>query len=223
MEIESVLSLVKSINRAFPPDASIAIADQSKFVYYQPSLRIDLKIKPGDTIQEGTLTRQALERGADVSKYVDETVFGVPYYATSTLIIDRNGTEGCITTIFPPGHRGDEARPLRHQFLIGKGEDRWIPIPFHEIFFIESQNGKTFLHTERGVYMNKYSLLELESVLPFDRFIRCHRAYLVNVGAILEIHPDFHSTFVIITADEKRSRVPVSQKYASSFRRFMGF
>lgn len=223
MENASVLSIVKAISDVFPQEASIAIADKSRFIYYQPSRAIDLKIKPGDEISEGTLTRQALSRKQKIEQYLDNSVFGVSYYAMSTPILNEGDAEGCITAIFPPTATPGLPKLPRHHFLVGKGEDRWVPIPLAEIHFIESEKGKTYLYTERGVYVNKYSLLELERMLPGDLFIRSHRAYMVNVYSIDEIHPDFHSTFMLIMNDAARTRVPVSQKYASSFRRLLGF
>ncbi|WCN39319.1 LytTR family DNA-binding domain-containing protein [Aneurinibacillus uraniidurans] len=223
MDQSSVHSIVQAISQTLPQEASIAIADESKFIYYQPSRMIDLKIKPGDIVKEGTLTRRALSDKQKLAQYLEESVFGVPYYAMSTPIITHGQAEGCVTTIFPSSIQQIDRSLPRHHFLIGRGEDRWIPIPLFDIQFIESDKGKTFLHTERGVYLNKYSLIELERLLPSDRFIRCHRAYMVNVHSIMEIHPDFHSTFVLIMNDPTRSRVPVSQKYASMFRRMLGF
>lgn len=223
MEISAMLSIVKAISDVFPKEASIAIADTSKFIYYQPSRAIDLKIKPGDEVKEGTLTRKALMRKKKIEQYLENSVFGVPYYAMSTPILKEGDAEGCITAIFPPGAGLVQAKWPRYHFLIGKGEDRWVPIPLYDIHFIESEKGKTYLYTERGMYLNKHSLVELEHMLPQDRFVRCHRAYMVNVYSIDEIHPDFHSTFMLIMNDPARTRVPVSQKYASSFRRLLGF
>lgn len=223
MENSSVLSIMKAISDVFPQETSIAIADKSKFIYYQPSRAIDLKIKPGDDIHEGTLTRKALSRKQKIEQLLDHSVFGVPYYAMSTPILSQGDAEGCITAIFPPTATPGLPKLPRHHFLIGKGEDRWVPIPLSDIHFIESDKGKTYLYTERGIYVNKYSLIELENILPPDLFVRCHRAYMINVYSIDEIHPDFHSTFMLIMNDSARTRVPVSQKYASAFRRLMGF
>lgn len=223
MEITSVDALVHAISQIFPNEVSIAISDKDKFIYYRPSENIDLKIKPGDDIKEGTLTLMALKDRKKVTMYVDDHIFGIPYFATSSPIIQNGDTEGCITAIYPPYQGREQQRLPRHLFLIGKAEDRWIPIPLNEINLIESEKGKTLLYTATGVYINKYTLIELESMLPPDQFIRCHRAYIVNVNAIGEIHPDFHSTFVLVMKDKKLSRVPVSQKYSSRFRKLMGF
>lgn len=220
MDLAAVQSVIQTLSGAIPQEVSIAVADRSRFIFYQPSRSIDLKIKPGDEIQEGTLTRLALKKRMRLSQYLDKSPFGVSYFATSTPIVNGDVAEGCFTLIYPSY---SEPPFQRRQFLIGKADGRWVPFPFSDIYLIESEEGKTFLHTANGKYLNKYSLVQLESMLPPDQFVRCHRAYIVNVNAIAEIHPDFHSTFMLVMKNDKRSRVSVSQKYASRFRRYMGF
>ncbi|WCK52787.1 LytTR family DNA-binding domain-containing protein [Aneurinibacillus sp. Ricciae_BoGa-3] len=223
MDKSSVREIVEAISQVFPQEASIAIADTSRFIYYQPSKSIDLKIKPGDSLKEGTVSLRAVLNRAKVAQLVDEKLFGMPYYGMGMPIFNGTDAEGCITAIFPPFGGPDVEKLPKHNFLIGRTEDKWIPIQLARINFIESDKGKTLLYTEDGVYVNKYTLVELERILPRDKFIRIHRAYIVNVNAIREIHPDFHSTFLLVIRDGKKSKVPVSQKYASVFRRMMGF
>lgn len=220
MDTDSVQTIIQAISDSFPQDASIAIADQSRFIFYKPGRSIDLKIKPGDEILEGTLTGLALKKRTRLSRFLQKSPFGVPYYAISTPIINDGITTGCFTVVYPSLFE----TPLpRRQFLVGKTEGRWIPVPFADIHLLESETGKTFFHTDNGKYVTKHSLVELEQILPPDQFIRCHRAYLVNVNKIAEIHPDFHSTFVLVMKHDKLLRVPVSQSYASYFRQFLGF
>ncbi|GAB7387583.1 LytTR family DNA-binding domain-containing protein [Bacillaceae bacterium] len=222
MNIQAVASMLRSIRELLPHPVSFAISDRTRFVFYQSSPMIDLKIKPGDPLREGMLTWRALKEGRRVSQFMAKNPFHTPYFATSTPIMEGEKIEGCITAIYPPSSVPFAAQLPRQQFLIGKAEDRWIPVPFREIAVIEAENGRTWLHTvARGKLLNKFNLTELESILPPDQFIRCHRAYIVNVNAIEEIHPDFHSTFILLMKDGKL-RVPVGQKFASRFRHYMG-
>ncbi|WP_019120964.1 LytTR family DNA-binding domain-containing protein [Brevibacillus massiliensis] len=223
MEQTSVPLLIEAISRAFPEEVSIAVADDSRFIYYHPSQKIDLKIKPGDVIPEGTATHRALQIRQKVSLHVKSQIYGVPYFGLSIPLLSGGSAAGCVTAIFPQTAAEERARLPKHQFLIGKREDRWFPIPYQQICFIQSDGGKTSLYTEQDVYLNKYNLAELQNILPQDQFVRCHRSYFVNVNAIGEIHPHFHSTFILVMKDKHRSRIPVSQTYASSFRQLLGF
>lgn len=216
MEMKRLAQILDTMSKVMNLEVSIAIADSQKFIYYHPGRTIDLKIKPGDSIPEGTLTLKALENKREISQHIDRGVYGVPYFGTSIPVLEEDRIEGCITTIYPD-------QKIRHHFLIGKSEDRWIPIPFEDIYYISSSEGRTLLHTVRGIYQNKYSLTELDRILPHDRFIRCHRAFIVNIESIRDIQPDFHSTFLLTIKSDQGESVPVSQKYAHAFRQFMGF
>ena len=39
-----------------------AVSNKEEYIYYRPSKRIDLKIKPGDVVKEGTIAYKALQQ-----------------------------------------------------------------------------------------------------------------------------------------------------------------
>ena len=217
MEKTLVPEVLQMIGEVIPDGVSVAISEGGRYIYYQPSASIDLKIKPGDQVREGSATYRALTARQKVSEYVESGVFGIPYYGVSLPLLRSGRVEGCITAIYPK-----QFMP-QPKVLIGKGEDGWLPIPISDIMYIRSQEGKALLHTATDSYANRYSLSELEQMLSPASFIRCHRSFLVNLEAIGYIHPHFHSTFLLEMKDKQRTRVPVSQSYASSFRQILGF
>lgn len=218
MRLDTFSNLIKTI-RDLPREAGIAISDDSRFIYYQPGERIDLHIKPGEELREGTVSLKTLQIKKEYSTYVDENIFGTPYYGVGYPIINNGDVEGVITAILPLNKNFYPSHP----FLIGREEDFWVPVPLQDIYFIEASEGKTLLHTKNGILINKYSLSELELRLPNDLFFRCHRSYLIQIKEISEIQPSFHSTFLLKMRDDKRSVIPVSQSYASRFRNLLGF
>ncbi len=46
MDRFTVSSIVKVMNELFPKEASFVISDDKRYIYYQPSKQIDLKIRP---------------------------------------------------------------------------------------------------------------------------------------------------------------------------------
>ena len=217
MDRFSVKSVLNIVSEFFPKeDMSIAVADEKHFIYYQPSKRIDLGIKPGDIINSDTVTYKALSGQTKISEYIENNGFGVPYYGISVPVIDKGKPKGAVTAILP-------CKPilLSSSFLTVKTNDRWIPIPNEEIMYLEAQNRKTRIQSEHINGFHKLNLSELELVLPKNTFIRVHRSYIVNINFISEILPDFHSTFLLVMKD--RSKIQVSQTYASHFRRSLGF
>ncbi|AXF56215.1 LytTR family DNA-binding domain-containing protein [Salicibibacter kimchii] len=216
MDHFSVDSMMETFRELFPKETSIAVSDAQHFIYYKPSKHIDLKIRPGDKISEDTVTYKALSIQQKTSDHINGKVFGTPYFGTSVPIFDAGRPTGCVTAILP-----SKQLRLLSSFLTVQMNDSWVPTPYQEVMFLEAQNRKTWIQSEKGTGTHKFSLSELEPHLPDDSFIRCHRSYIINVNYIAEIQPDTHSTFLLIMKD--RTKIPVSQTYASHFRKILSF
>ncbi len=214
MESITVVSLLDVIGELFSDEISIAVSNTKEYIYYRPSKRIDLKIRPGDIVKEGTIAHKAIGTQQRVSEFIDRDVFGVPYHGMAVPFLHEGKLEGCVTAIFPALTDGKSVVTM-------KTNDGWIPIPFSEVVYLEAKDKKTYVHTGSNCGSHKYSLQDFEYSLPKDSFIRCHRSFIVNVNHIKEIFPDTHSTFLL--AMKNGDRVPVSQSYSSYFRKLLGF
>ena len=216
LDTNSIQEIMKVIHEFFPEHASIAISNTNEYVYYQASKKIDLKIQPGDPIKEGTATYKALTYGQKVNEFIDSDILGVSYYGMSIPIIKEGITKGAVTAIL---HQ--QPSPFLSQYMTIKTGENWYPVKHNQVLFLETQLRKTYVKTEtRGGY-HRLNLSELELFLSSESFIRCHRSYIVNIAFIKEIQPDSHSTFLLEMNDG--TRIPVSQRYASYFRRSLGF
>lgn len=71
MESITVVSLLDVIGELFSDEISIAVSNTSEYIYYRPSKRIDLKIRPGDRVKEGTIAYKALGTQQRVSEFID--------------------------------------------------------------------------------------------------------------------------------------------------------
>jgi two-component system, LytTR family, response regulator LytT len=216
MDQRTISSIMEVIGEFVGDETSIAVADDQQFIFYQPSKKIDLKIRPGDRLQEGTVSYQALTYHQKVAQYVESDLFGVSYFGMSVPILDGANAKVCVTAILP-----SKPKKKAPPFVVVKTDDRWTPVPYEQIIYLETQNRKTMVKSDREYGSNKYHLNELEWFLPEDIFVRCHRSYIVNIQHIADIYPDCHSTFLLVMKD--KSRIPVSQGYASYFRRILGF
>jgi two-component system response regulator LytT len=216
MDTYTYNSIMEAVHELLPQGASLAITDEKQYICYKPSSQIDLKIQPGDVIKEGTASHKALSVQHRIEGYFDKRILGVPYFGMSFPLLEATGPKGCVTVILR-----QKPKQLQPSILTVKMVDRWIPVPLNQIMFLEALNRKTIIHAERVTGNHKYNLTELEWQLPENVFIRCHRSYIVNICFISEIHPDSHSTFLLIMKDG--TRIPVSQSYSSYFRRMLCF
>jgi len=210
----TIQSLLNVIGELFSDEISIAISTTSEYIYYRPSKRIDLKIRSGDPIKEGTIAYKALASRQKVSQFINRSIFGVPYHGMAVPFFDGDEIKGCILAIFPAFTEGKSVITI-------KTDDGWKPIPFENVKYIEARDRKTHVIADEFSGNHTNTLQKFEYLLPPDSFIRCHRSFIVNVHHIKEIYPDAHSTFLLEMDNGKT--LPVSQNYSSYFRKMLGF
>ncbi|MBM7648285.1 hypothetical protein JOC78_001227 [Bacillus ectoiniformans] len=216
MDHNTTSAIMEVMKEFFPSNTSVAVSNAKTFIYYQPSKLVDLHIQPGEPVKQGSVTAKAIAEKHQVSEYIDSEVYGIPYYAMSVPTFDGEEVTGAITTIFPA-----KPTPISTNFFTIKSEDRWYPVPYEQIIYLEAENRKTKVQALNGDGYHKLNLTELEFMLPDDLFIRVHRSYIVNVNHIQEIQPDSHSTFLLIM--KNRMKIPVSQTYSSTFRKALNY
>ncbi|OOZ84306.1 LytTR family DNA-binding domain-containing protein [Bacillus cereus] len=214
MEDKTLGLLLDVVGELFSDEISIAVSNTKEYIYYRPSKRIDLKISVGDSIKEGTIAHKAMVTKQKASEFINRDVFGIPYHGMAVPFSSNDKIEGCVTAIYPALTDGKSVVTL-------KTTDGWVPVPFLKVMYLEAKDKKTYVNAEELTGTHKYSLQEFEYLLPKDSFIRCHRSFIVNVNHIKAIYPDTHSTFLL--SMDNGERVPVSQSYASYFRKLLGF
>ncbi|WP_416829024.1 LytTR family DNA-binding domain-containing protein [Ectobacillus polymachus] len=210
----TVESLLGVMSELLSDETSLAVSNTKEYVYYRPSNRIDLKIKPGDLVKKGTITYKAIMTKQKVAEFVSRDIFGVPYQGRAVPFFYEGDLVGCVTSIYPALINGKS-------FVTVKLNDRYVPVSLQKVIYVEAKDRRTFVYSEEYVGTHKYSLQEFEYFLPKDIFIRCHRSFIVNVNFIKEIFPDIHSTFILVM--KNGIKIPVSQTYSSYFRKILGF
>lgn len=111
--------------------------------------------------------------------------------------------------------QNDAVRPVeRLSVWIG---EKMILIHIDEIVLCAIENNRTTIRTEKAIYETNDSLASLESKLPQEKFIRTHRAYIVNLRKIREISPYFNNTLVI-KLEGCKDEIPVSRSYLKTFK-----
>ncbi|WP_077329524.1 LytTR family DNA-binding domain-containing protein [Virgibacillus siamensis] len=207
-------SLLDVVGELFSDEISIAVSNTNEYIYYRPSKRIDLKIRVGDPVKEGTIAYKALQTEQKVSEFINRDVFGVPYHGMAVPFHYDEQIQGCVTAIYPALTEGKSVVTV-------KTSDGWKPIPFHRVKYLQVKERKTYVYADNFAGTNKKALQDFEYMLPRESFIRCHRSFIVNVNHIAEIFPDTHSTFLL--SMDNGAQIPVSQSYSSYFRKLLGF
>ena len=73
-----------------------------------------------------------------------------------------------------------------------KQRNNIIRVPFNDIMFVESHNSRCILYTVNNYEYTVYERLnDIEKELSDDRFLRCHRSFLVNMNYIMRADKQF--------------------------------
>jgi hypothetical protein len=135
------MKILDIIGELFSDEISIAVSNGQEYIYYRPSKRIDLKIRSGDHLREGTIAYKALQSGQKVSEFIDRNVFGVPYHGMAVPFEEDGKVAGCVLAIYPAYTDGKSVITL-------KSQDGWKPIPFQDVYYLEVKDRKTHVYTK---------------------------------------------------------------------------
>lgn len=89
-----------------------------------------------------------------------------------------------------------EVAETRGRLLI-KGKEQISFVETETILFVERVESSTRIVTDTEEYKTSVSLTDLEQKLPSERFMRCHKSYIINVNKITRIEPYGRWTFVV--------------------------
>ena len=97
-----------------------------------------------------------------------------------------------------------------------KNVDKFDKIDLLEICYIESQKNYLLIVTSKSVYKHRSTIKEFIQILPPDKFVKTHRAFIVNVNAIEYVDKKLN-TLVI-----KNNRIPISRTYKKHLTHLIG-
>lgn len=97
-----------------------------------------------------------------------------------------------------------------HIRLIATGEIDWI----------EANGNYVDIHAGAATYLHRETLRQLEETLDPSRFLRVHRAVIVNVERVREIHPLFNGNAELVLHDG--TRIGLSRRFRDQARRILG-
>ncbi|MBT2656996.1 LytTR family transcriptional regulator DNA-binding domain-containing protein [Bacillus sp. ISL-18] len=121
----------------------------------------------------------------------------------------------------PLSSRWHSSQNDRSEKLAVSIDEKIVLLHINDIVYIGTQDGKTVVATEKQKLWVNEPLVTFERKLQFPSIMRVHRAYLVNIDAILEIEPWFNSTYNLIM--KSGEKVPVSRTYTKELKQLLGF
>lgn len=216
MKYENAKQYVMILKEWLPKEASIAIAVEGIYTYYSAGIH-DIGIEIGKATQKGDIAFEVANEKQKVERYIEDSNYRAPYFGIGypITLADQDAT---VIIILPPAHAATQKETV--DFLTGKNDKCWCPVPVEEIAYIESLQKKTLFYNTDETFQSIYTLKELAHLLP-NQFLRIHRSYIVNIKEIMEISRDFSSNILITL--KNGTILPVSQSYARIVRKTLGF
>lgn len=110
-----------------------------------------------------------------------------------------------------------EIEKNKNNYILIKNKSNTYKISSNEIMYVEVQKKDMLIHTINKNFDVNYSLEKIEKDLNLDKFIRCHKSFLVNLSYVENIKPNV----VVLESGEE---VPVSRyRYKDVKERFFKF
>jgi two-component system, LytTR family, response regulator len=97
--------------------------------------------------------------------------------------------------------------------------DRVVFIELGEITHFFSEDKVTYAATELKNYIVDYSLTELERKLSRRGFVRIHRASLINLSFVDELHRWFGGRMLVRMKDKRRTELSVARDQVQTLKR----
>lgn len=87
-----------------------------------------------------------------------------------------------------------------------------------DIIYISKEGKHVQVHTRDGAYEVAYTLQDLEQKLEPYGLFRCHKSYLVQMEAIVELKSWVNGAYNVKMNDTLQSMIPVSRNYVKELR-----
>ncbi|MEO5929818.1 MAG: LytTR family DNA-binding domain-containing protein [Candidatus Kapaibacterium sp.] len=154
---------------------------------------------------------------ANAIDYLTKPVRLARLNATLDRIGDRDAMRSAGQSIGT--HRDQRAIETIPRITVHAGRRRRV-IPTDDIKWIEAREKLVHVHTADGVFTADFTLDELEARLDPTRFLRTHRAHIVNAASVRELIPWFAGSYALKLEDG--TRIPVARRRVREIRKLLG-
>ncbi|GGE81655.1 LytTR family transcriptional regulator DNA-binding domain-containing protein [Priestia taiwanensis] len=114
------------------------------------------------------------------------------------------------------------AKPIRIDKIPAKVNEKLILFDPMEIYFVESQEGNSYIHVKEGRFLCTYTLNELQEKLKVFGFFRCHRSYIINLQRVREVITWTRNSYSLILDNKEKSSIPLSKGRYDELKEIMG-
>lgn len=89
--LENLCNHASIISKITNEDIAIGVSDTEKFIKYCPSETLDLPIKEGSLLPEGSALKKSMQLKQSISNIIPKEIYGVSFRSTCNPIVDEHG------------------------------------------------------------------------------------------------------------------------------------
>ena len=116
----------------------------------------------------------------------------------------------------------EEKTDPTYEKLIIRGKEEINLVDIKDIIMIERVDGMSRIVTKDEVYLTSQALSSLEEKLDPEQFIRCHKSYIIRIGAIKKLEVYGRWTYTVTLKDTEDTALMTSAKYDEIKQKFAG-
>lgn len=116
----------------------------------------------------------------------------------------------------------EEKTDAQYEKLILKGKEEINLVDISDIIMIERVDGLSRVITKDEVFLTSQPLNVLEEKLDPERFIRCHKSYIIRAEAIKKLEVYGRWTYTVTMKDTDETALMTSAKYDEIKQKFLG-
>lgn len=102
-------------------------------------------------------------------------------------------------------------KPFLTRLMI-KLANRVVLLKVDDIDWIEADGNYAKLHVGNKAHLLREKMLDLESQLDPQKFVRIHRSIIVNLERIKELHPHFNGDYIVVLEDGRQLKLSRSRR-----------
>lgn len=183
-------------------------------VFFPDIALLDIELSPEELLN-GIEVARTIQEISPQTKFVFITgytsyaleSFSVHPYEYILKPIKREKIINVITELF-----SKPSQKINDDKLLIKNGQSVVFVNFNDIFFVEKQGKKAFIHSTSGIWETTCSLNELEALLS-EAFIRVHKSFLVNMDKVARVTDIGSQSFTIFFNNYEKTALMSRNKY----------
>jgi DNA-binding LytR/AlgR family response regulator len=107
----------------------------------------------------------------------------------------------------------NDIKSVKRDHIFIRSEGKFFRINFSDILYIEGMKDYLKIHTTEHIIVTHQTMIDMENILPDNKFIRIHKSYIVSIAHIKAVFGN--------SVDMGRTQLPIGLNYKEQLMSFV--